>query len=270
MENLLPIGRFSRMCRLSIPSLRRYDDAGLLVPAWVDPSSGYRYYTYAQANQAEAIRVLRTLDMPLDDIREALASGDIAVAAKVLDRHRARLEDQLDRQTRMLAFLHRLINRKEGVMPYDVVIKQLPAQHVATLRRHTTMDHVGRDMGEGYGVLAGAVRLAGGRFAGPPFSVTAEVFAAESGGEMLLGTPVVAPFPAVGDVVTEEQPDMTVASTVHHGPYDEIGPAYHVLLGWIHEHGHEAVGPMREVYLTDPGTTPDPADYVTEVQVPIA
>ncbi|GIE82066.1 hypothetical protein Aph02nite_80160 [Actinoplanes philippinensis] len=43
-KDLIPIGRFSRMSRLSIKALRFYAEQGLIVPAWVDPSSGYRYY----------------------------------------------------------------------------------------------------------------------------------------------------------------------------------------------------------------------------------
>ena len=39
-NDLLPIGRFARLCRLSVKQLRHYDDLGLLAPAWVDPSSG--------------------------------------------------------------------------------------------------------------------------------------------------------------------------------------------------------------------------------------
>ncbi|MEX1271244.1 MAG: MerR family DNA-binding transcriptional regulator, partial [Acidimicrobiia bacterium] len=53
MDDLVPIGRFSRMSRLSIKALRLYDEQGLLRPARVDPSSGYRYYRLAQAKRAE-------------------------------------------------------------------------------------------------------------------------------------------------------------------------------------------------------------------------
>jgi effector-binding domain-containing protein len=60
-----------------------------------------------------------------------------------------------------------------------------------------------------------------------------------------------------------------VAWTVHRGPYDEIGPAYHTIAGWIQDHGHEVASATREVYLTDPDETPDEADYLTEVQFPI-
>jgi DNA-binding transcriptional MerR regulator len=39
---LLSIGEFARLSRLSAKALRRYDQLGLLKPAWVDPDSGYR------------------------------------------------------------------------------------------------------------------------------------------------------------------------------------------------------------------------------------
>ncbi|MDQ1012426.1 DNA-binding transcriptional MerR regulator [Streptomyces sp. V4I23] len=46
-DGLLTIGRFARLCRLSVKQLRHYDEMGLLAPARVDAGSGYRYYAYA-------------------------------------------------------------------------------------------------------------------------------------------------------------------------------------------------------------------------------
>lgn len=269
MENLVPIGRFSKMTRLSVKALRHYDELGLLVPAVVDPSSAYRYYTYAQANRAEAIRVLRSLDMPLEDVREALDADDPQVAAKVLDRHHARLEAELGRHERMLAFLGRLIERKEGVMPFDIHVKEIPAQHVAVLRKHTTMATIGQDVSTGFATVGEAVGRAGVPMAGPPSLVMFDVIDEESEGDIEIAFPVAMPFPGAGEVVGQELPAMTVASTMHHGPYDEVGPAYQTLIGWIQEHGHEIAGPPREVYLSDPAETPDPADHLTEIQFPI-
>jgi DNA-binding transcriptional MerR regulator len=74
--NLVPIGRFSKMTRLSVKALRLYDEIGLLPPAYVDPSSGYRYYDLGQANRAEAVRILRMVEMPLDEIRAILEIDD--------------------------------------------------------------------------------------------------------------------------------------------------------------------------------------------------
>jgi effector-binding domain-containing protein len=269
VENLVPIGRFSKMTRLSVKALRHYDEIGLLVPAAVDPSSGYRYYTYGQANRAEAIRVLRSLDMPLEDVREALAADDPQIAAKVLDRHRGRLEAELGRHERMLVFLGGLIERKEGVMPYEVQIKDVPAQHLAVLRKHTSMATIGQDVSTGFASVGEAVGRARVPMAGPPFLVMFDVIDEESEGDVEIAFPVAMPFPGAGEVIGREEPAMTVASTTHRGPYDEVGPAYHTITGWIQEHGHEIAGPPREIYLSDPSETPDPADYVTEIQFPI-
>jgi effector-binding domain-containing protein len=61
----------------------------------------------------------------------------------------------------------------------------------------------------------------------------------------------------------------SVASTIHRGPYDNIGEAYQALMTWCEANGYELAGPDREVYLTSPPKVSDPADYVTELQQPV-
>jgi hypothetical protein len=53
--DLVPIGRFARLSGLTVKALRHYDAVGLLRPAYVDDSSGYRYYALPQARAAEAM-----------------------------------------------------------------------------------------------------------------------------------------------------------------------------------------------------------------------
>ncbi len=65
-------GAFARRSRLSPKALRLYDDMGLLRPAWVDPSNGYRYYDESQIEPARLIGLLRTLGMPLATISEVV------------------------------------------------------------------------------------------------------------------------------------------------------------------------------------------------------
>lgn len=270
MSNLIPIGRFSRVTRLSIKALRHYDESGLLTPAWVDPSSGYRYYRYAQATTAEVIRVLRSLDMPLDEIREAVSSTDRDAVAAVLERHRARLQDDLDRRSRMLTFLLRLIDQEGSPMPYDITVKEVPAQHAAMVRLRTTTRPISQDVGQGYATVGAALDRAGVAIAGPAYLVVTELADDETPGEIELGFPVTTPFPGDGDVVGAELPGGLVAATVHRGPYDEVGPAYRAVEEWVQEHGHVHTGPPREVYLTTPDQVSDPAQNLTEIQFPIA
>jgi DNA-binding transcriptional MerR regulator len=51
MENLMSVGEFASASRLSQKALRLYGEKGLLPPTWVDPASGYRYYTLEQVRK---------------------------------------------------------------------------------------------------------------------------------------------------------------------------------------------------------------------------
>lgn len=90
-RELLSIGEFSVKTGLSIPALRHYDEVGLLPPARVDPGTGYRRYRLDQAAQAKLIRLLRSVDLPIDQIRTMLADQSGRDAAAVLHAHRERL-----------------------------------------------------------------------------------------------------------------------------------------------------------------------------------
>ncbi len=52
---LLSIGEFSATCRLSPKALRRYDRLGLLTPAEVDATTGYRWYDPSQVTRAQTV-----------------------------------------------------------------------------------------------------------------------------------------------------------------------------------------------------------------------
>lgn len=68
MDDLVPIGVFSERSGLSPKRLRTYAAAGLLVPAAVDPDSGYRYYAPGQLREAWTIDALRRAGVPLAEI----------------------------------------------------------------------------------------------------------------------------------------------------------------------------------------------------------
>lgn len=68
----LTSGEMVRASGLSIKALRLYDSNGLLVPAHVDPHTGYRHYAVEQVERARQIAVLRRLDLTLARIAEVL------------------------------------------------------------------------------------------------------------------------------------------------------------------------------------------------------
>ncbi len=269
MRNLMPIGRFSQICRMSIPTLRFYDESGLLRPEAVDRETGYRYYSMAQAITADRIRTLRFLEMPLAEIRTIL-EGDRETEIRILEGHRVRLTEQADRQRRGLALLELLMRmRKEPGMEYEIHLHEAEPQLAASIRGRALWGDLGAFIPNAIREVAETVAAQGGPFAGAPYVIYHSADSTEADLDMEIGMPVSRPIQPTGRVVAATIEGGLVASVLHCGPYEEVGGAYRALGEWVQEHSHEMAGPPREVYLSDPQTVADPADLRTEIVWPL-
>jgi DNA-binding transcriptional MerR regulator len=100
VDDMITIGDFSSRCGLSPKVLRTYAEAGVLVPALVDPTTGYRYYQLAQLEQADTVRLLRRAGVGLADIgqflvepsADAVDGWERSLTAETLSRHEALAE----------------------------------------------------------------------------------------------------------------------------------------------------------------------------------
>ena len=70
MSKLLKIGDISKLCNISIKTLRYYEEMGLIKPVEVDIYSGYRYYDEKNIEDIYRIQLLKELGMPLKEIRD--------------------------------------------------------------------------------------------------------------------------------------------------------------------------------------------------------
>ncbi|GAA1296287.1 MerR family transcriptional regulator [Pseudonocardia xinjiangensis] len=110
MERLRGIGQMSRESGLTVSALRFYDGAGVLVPARVDPSTGYRSYSPEQVAVARLVAMLRRVGMPLAGIRRVLAGRrDPAVVDVLLAEHLHHLEQGLADARRELSSVRSLL-----------------------------------------------------------------------------------------------------------------------------------------------------------------
>ena len=264
----MPIGRFSQVCRLTVRALRHYDELGLLKPLMVDSDSGYRYYSLEQAPDAERIRLLRSLGLPLEDVAALVRAQDPEDVRAGLQRHRARIETQIRESQSILASLNRLIDREEPLMTYQVTVKELPPQPVVSVHLHG-LENIGQVMGPTLGRLFGYVAESGASPAGPPFCIYHDAEAMSEDMAFDVCVPTGRLLSPTDDIDAYELPGGRAAATLHVGPYTDVGGAYQALMGWIQAHGHETAGPPREIYLSDPNQVDDPSQLRTEVLWPI-
>lgn len=69
------IGEFSKLNRVTVKTLRHYEEIGLLVPSQVDKWTGYRYYDVCQLGRMNTIRYLKELGFTLEEIGELFDEG---------------------------------------------------------------------------------------------------------------------------------------------------------------------------------------------------
>ena len=113
----MTIGRFARISGLSVHTLRHYDDVGILTPAEVDADSGYRRYRRDQVHHARVIQALRWIDLPVEDIRTALADGSGDSTVELLRQQRGRLERKASRVAAQVADIDYYLTKGLSMTP---------------------------------------------------------------------------------------------------------------------------------------------------------
>ena len=73
----------------------------------------------------------------------------------------------------------------------------------------------------------------------------------------------------VGDslVQVKEMGAMEVASIIHKGPYETVGPYWESIYTWIYTNNYEPMGAGMEVYLNPQTESPD--SLLTELRIPV-
>ena len=148
---MLTISDFSEMCCLSPQTLRYYHSEGLLVPADIDPQTGYRSYTFDQVEQAMLVTSLRGTGMSVKLVRRALDEPGEAPA--LLREHAAEVAAQRQLQDEAISDARMLV----GSRP-EVRLRQVPEATVVSRLVTVELDGLDRyDWTAAEATLAGAV-----------------------------------------------------------------------------------------------------------------
>lgn len=282
---MFKIADFSRFTRVSVKMLRHYDELGLLRPAHVDATTGYRYYTADQLPRLNRIIALKDLGFALDEIRglldEQLPGEELRGMLRL---RRAELVAQLEAVRHRLAQVDERLRQladDTAQSSYDVVFRPLAPQLVASLRANVLDDGVA--IGRLFGELERHVAAQGLRAAATPLAIFHDTEFREQGVDVEVAVPTVRPVESGGRVQARELPgEPLVACTVYTGGYERTDAALQAALRAIAASGYSVAGPWREVYLRfHPGNARDlgipsafVADrselFVTEIQIPVA
>ena len=264
---MLQIGAFSRICQVSVKTLRHYDRIGLLVPAAVDPETGYRYYRPEQIDTMNFIQRLKRYGFALEEIQRALAITDDQALAALLRAQREKLKREQQERAIILSELQTHIavfERTGNIMSYQkgytIELKDSPEMHVLAKRTVMSVEEFGKHFGALFECVVREhvtpTGLRGSRYFDEEFNRDAsdiEVFIGIA--EREKADAVLTPCPC--------------AMTVHRGSYSTLSEAYGAIVNWILENGYEMAGAPFELYVKTQFDSLSPEDWVTEVYFPV-
>jgi DNA-binding transcriptional MerR regulator/effector-binding domain-containing protein len=274
---MLRISDMARLAQVSIRTLRYYDEVGLLKPSRIDKWTSYRYYSLDQLPRLNRIIALKDLGFSLDQIGQ-LINSDKEVSLEqlrgMLKLKQAEVEQRLTEEQERLGRIKFRLGQieKEGQMrEYDVVIKRVEAQTVASIRG--VVPDVSQLLKWSF-EMGDLIKESGVQANGPWLHLYHQSGYQEEGldvEEALFIDPASANRRKPGHdprLKVYELPAVeTMVSVTHQGDWDNLNDAYATIDRWLQSNGYKPTGPCREIYLREEG---DPADFLTEIQFPAA
>jgi effector-binding domain-containing protein len=146
-------------------------------------------------------------------------------------------------------------------------IAQTAAQHTAVIRLTVPRAEIQHVMGPGYREVMAAVAAQGIAPAGP--WLTHHLRMDPDTFDFEICVPVATPISAAGRVQPGQLPAATVARTVYRGRYEGLSVAWGEFMAWIAAQGHTPAPDLWEIYVAGPESSPDPANWRTELNRPI-
>ena len=267
---LFSIGEVAKLFHVSVSSLRHYEAAGLLQPEYISPDSGYRHYSTRQFEVLNTLRYLRALGMPLheiadflqnrnlDSIEQKLCQQKAAVAEK--QRELSRIERKIDRRLRQLqsAKTAELDKIELVVCP---ACRLVWVEDALNIRGFLDMEAPIRRLEQAQPeavVCLGKVGLgiSEAHLRQGLFTRYDRIFLALDEEDRFVGE-------------THELPEMRCVRVRFRGSHPQAAGSYARLLAYIRENGFAVCGFSREITLIDYGLTDDPAQFVTEISIPV-
>lgn len=269
-RGLFQIGEVARLFHLSVGTLRHYEKLGLLLPEYIDPETGYRYYSTRQFESLNTIRYLRVLDTPLEQIADFLKNRDLDRIQELLRMQRKTVV----RKIRELEIIERKIenrlNQIEDAVSSELNVVRLtrcPARRIAwirnpmSIRSYLDLEMPIRQL-EGsqkdalvflgkIGVGIAQERLVSGQY--DRYDMVFLMLDPEDEYE--------------GD--TEELASETCVTLRFCGSHADAPAQYRKLAGYMEKHQLQITGFSREITMIDYGLTSDTDKFVTEIQIPV-
>lgn len=259
------IGEFSELSKTTIKTLRYYEKEELLIPAFVDQETGYRFYETSQLPELAKIISLRQMGLSINNIKSILNGSDLE---QILKLRKQELETEIFLSNSQLLQINNLLEGKN--MEHEVIVKEIPSYTVYY------KEGVVKDFGE---IVRFILQSSGEcRSTNPDIKCVEPDYCYVSylDGEYkekdikIRYAQAVTEMGIPNETIKFEKLNPVKAACIYHkGAYDNLRESYGFLLKWVEENGYEIAEPIRERYIDGMWNKASEDEWLTEVQVPI-
>lgn len=264
---LISIGQFSKICSVSVKTLRHYDKLGLLKPAMVDELTSYRYYNEEQLDTMLVINRLKRYGFSLAEIKAFINEKDKGILFLALQQRSQALQSNIIRMNLILKELDGIIKNYERTgeimdhnSNYTINLTQTKALPILSTRQRMSVE----DFGKYYGILFAKIAREGITTAGSVLAVYHDKEFDENNSDI-----------EVGISITDEKKATRLiegglcATTTHTGSYANLTEAYAAVVKWINANGYEIAAPPYEIYRKSHVDNIPVNEWETDIYFPV-
>ncbi|WHH58854.1 MerR family transcriptional regulator [Petroclostridium sp. X23] len=265
------IGQLSTITGLSSQTLRYYDKINLFKPAFTDAGNDYRFYLPEQIPVLNAICYLKQLGFSLKNIKTYLQRDDLHLLLDLLIKQRLHITKQIEElklsEEQLSAQIETLCSGMNFYNGFYIEIKNLPDRLTAYLsfKSNNNIDKIVLKVND----LIEKIDRSGWRRLGPPILIHHKITKKNSADDAWMDIRFrVKAENAVSDLL-KVIPAGQYASVYHKGPHHQFAETCNLLHKWALKNGWSVIGQALKILSIDMTTTPNPENYITEIQLPV-
>ncbi|MBP2033321.1 DNA-binding transcriptional MerR regulator/effector-binding domain-containing protein [Clostridium algifaecis] len=283
MIQMVRIGDFSKIARVSIRMLRHYDQIGIFKPACIDNLTGYRGYSIEQLPKLNRIIFLKDIGFSLNEVKELIDENiSIDEMKEMLLKRQKDLENEISMaQINLKTVMDRLktIEDERNIPRYDISIKRTDSY---TLASHRTivphMNQMGIFCYDMYSKLYKELNKMNITPIGPEITFYYNEEYCEADLDMETGILVPHTWLDIKNknesilMFRNIEAEENMAFLLYSGSFDGIEQAIIELLKWVAVNNWQITGALRELHLSGPAH-PDGKvveNAIVELQIPVS
>jgi len=139
MQNKLSIGEMAKLRDVTVDTLRHYDKIGLVKPYYIDPDTGYRYYSISQYEVLGTIKELRRIGFSLEEIKQFLTNRNVKKSIQTLQESMVNIQEKIkelqDIHNTLMTRIYNIEYFTNSYKDSDIAVKQFEEREYIQLAR---------------------------------------------------------------------------------------------------------------------------------------